>query len=326
MNTKEKALRAAKKDFTGATNKLFKEADKMDAKAVKKLEKMFKNEAKMLDEKIGAFYAKYGKENVIEYRELFVKLNEDERRKVLMNSKEFANLYPQHAELANIQDEIYKLNRYEALQHDLLLQQLRINDTESEYIRDHLKMLTNEAARTMLEFTGGGRSFNVYNPNVIDSIVDYKWVDQFSLTERLKGNKRKIAKYLENEFKMGVARGDTYNELSKQLQARLVNASLYDAKRIIRTEGTRVMNEGMAREIEREGGYTHYIYRAVLDERTTQVCQSLNDEIFKLEERVPGVNFPPLHPQCRSSFEVVIPDNMVENIVKEYKRQMGKGE
>lgn len=326
MNDKEKALRIARKDFTEVTDKLFKKADKMDAKAVKKLERMFKSEAKLLDEKIGAFYAKYGEENVVEYRELFMKLNEEEREKVFMNSKEFANLYPQHAELANIQDEIYKLNRYEALQHDLLLQQLRINDRETEYIRDHLKMLTNEAARAMLELTESGSSFNVYNPNVIDIIVEDKWIDHFSLTDRIKVNKQKMAKYLENEFKMGVARGDTYNELSKRMQAKLIITSTYYANRIIRTEGTRVMNEGMARQIEREGGYTEYVYRAILDEKTTQVCRGLDGEVFKLEERQAGVNFPPLHSSCRSSFELVIPENMTERIIEEYKRQIKKSE
>lgn len=47
-------------------------------------------------------------------------------------------------------------------------------------------------------------------------------------------------------------------------------------------------------------GMTSYKYCAVLDDRTSEICKSLHGSQFKLTQANVGVNFPPMHPNCRS--------------------------
>ncbi|MCL2757214.1 MAG: minor capsid protein [Coriobacteriia bacterium] len=46
-------------------------------------------------------------------------------------------------------------------------------------------------------------------------------------------------------------------------------------------------------------GIQEYEFLAVLDSRTCPLCGSLDGKIFKLSERMVGVNFPPIHEGCR---------------------------
>lgn len=48
------------------------------------------------------------------------------------------------------------------------------------------------------------------------------------------------------------------------------------------------------------------------------MCKDLDGEIFKLKDREVGINFPPMHVNCRSSFSVVIPDDYVDRYEKLY--------
>ena len=40
---------------------------------------------------------------------------------------------------------------------------------------------------------------------------------------------------------------------------------------------------------------------ATLDKRTSEICQSMDHKVFKVKDRQPGVNCPPMHPFCRST-------------------------
>ena len=49
-------------------------------------------------------------------------------------------------------------------------------------------------------------------------------------------------------------------------------------------------------------GIEQYKYLATLDERTCEKCAPLDNRIFKTSERVEGMNFPTIHPNCRCTF------------------------
>lgn len=53
---------------------------------------------------------------------------------------------------------------------------------------------------------------------------------------------------------------------------------------------------------------------ASFGERTCDVCGGLDGRRFKLSEKQPGVNFPPLHPNCRCTTVAVDPDDDLEDV------------
>ena len=52
-----------------------------------------------------------------------------------------------------------------------------------------------------------------------------------------------------------------------------------------------------------------------------EICQNLDGEVFKVEERETGVNFPPMHPYCRSSFEIVVPEDYEARYRRRYEKR-----
>lgn len=51
------------------------------------------------------------------------------------------------------------------------------------------------------------------------------------------------------------------------------------------------------------------------------ICSSIAKEKFNIKDRKPGVNFPPLHPWCRCTFEIVVDDwnKWMDDYVKRHK-------
>lgn len=50
-----------------------------------------------------------------------------------------------------------------------------------------------------------------------------------------------------------------------------------------------------------EADIEKYIFVAVLDKRTSRICQEHDNQVYDRDKAVPGVNCPPMHPWCRST-------------------------
>lgn len=74
----------------------------------------------------------------------------------------------------------------------------------------------------------------------------------------------------------------------------------YAVNRLVRTETTYVANAADAEAYE-ECEIEKYEFISVLDMRTSPVCREHDGKIYALSEKEEGVNYPPLHPFCRSA-------------------------
>ena len=54
--------------------------------------------------------------------------------------------------------------------------------------------------------------------------------------------------------------------------------------------------------------FEQYEYSVVEDGHACPICNALNGKVFNIKDRVPGVNFPPMHPWCRCSFKIHVDD------------------
>ena len=50
-----------------------------------------------------------------------------------------------------------------------------------------------------------------------------------------------------------------------------------------------------------EADIEKYIFVAVLDKRTSRICQEHDNQVYDRDKAAPGVNCPPMHPWCRST-------------------------
>ena len=96
--------------------------------------------------------------------------------------------------------------------------------------------------------------------------------------------------------------------MAKRISRRL-GVSMSNAKRLVRTE-TAYIHELATLESYKEAGIIKYRYLTTLDNRTSEICQELDQNVFLVDDAMPGENFPPMHPNCRSTTEAVFEDEI----------------
>ena len=286
------------------------QAEKEEEKLKKRLSSYFDAEYARLDRDIAAYYQKYGMDNVIQYRQLLLSLSDDDRQLLIEQIDEFVKKYPQYAELVPVRESIYKLNRLEGLQYSVRMQQLEIGAVEISELQDHLSRLAVRNANAVAETMGFGKNFYSVDSALVQTVVNAQWCNGRDFSERIWGNAEKLAQYLSTDLAQGFARGDSYERLTRQIRQRFGKVSRNDAYRLIYTEGTFVMNEARAASFEQDT--EEYIFRVQYDairrNGWRDICDDLDGQIFRWDERIAGANFPPMHPWCHCTATPYVSD------------------
>lgn len=275
-----------------------------DEKLLKsKLNKVYDTELSKLEKEIASYYQRYGVDNVIEYRTLLQKLPKEDVKLLIEKMDKFAEKYPQYKHLLPVRESIYKLNRLEGLQQSIVLQQYDIGAIEEAALREHLTKYATLNANNTAEYLGFGKNFYFYNSSVISSLVNEKWCNDKNFSDRIWGNRQKLADFLNREFSQAVARGDSYERIMKAMKQKFDKVSRNDMFRLIYTEDTYIQAESSIRQFE-EMGDEQYRISVVKDGRTCPICKEKAQKVYNIKDRTPGENFPPFHPWCRCTFTI----------------------
>lgn len=321
MNSKADFIAAMKdeKYWNERAEMLFKNIEPDEEKLIKKLVKYYKVEAERINKLIAEYYTKYGKDNVIEYRDLLKKLSDSERKLLIEDIDEFIKKYPHHKHLKNIRTSIYKLDRLEGLKVSAELQLLELGEKEVKEVEAFLIDIYKNGYDYAQKELGFGSNFNSIDTETAKKFVNKAWVGGKSFSKRIYNNRRKVAEWIKTDFADGVKRGDSYSRLVKNLMNKFEEVSKSSAKRLVTTEASYMLNESSMKAFEEE--FDEYKYNALLDSKTSKLCRRLDDKVYKISERQAGKNFPPMHPNCRSSFTIVIPDDWMDRAIERAKKK-----
>ena len=238
-----------------------------------------------------------------------------------------------HMTLAEAQKVLEPIDLFEYQQTIAELREI-YKDTQSQYILDEINKLQSRAQITRLEallaainkelckssqnvqlsltdmLTGvytdvydstakllGGTAL-VLPTGAIQHIVDYPWSGKM-FSERIWDNKENLLKFIKQELTAGLIRGDSTQKISKKLMKDL-QVMYYQAERLVRTESNYVYNHAH-KEVYKDCGVEKYEYLAAIDSRTSPQCKEHNGTTYLLKDAKVGVNYPPLHPNCRST-------------------------
>ena len=119
-------------------------AEKSEAALKKRLEKFYDAEFKRLDKEIAAYYQTYGYDNVIEYRRLLQSLSDEDRTLLMERMDDFAEKYPQYANLMPVRDSIYRLDRLQGLQYSVFMTEAEIAGYTNDQIEAYLMRLSQQ--------------------------------------------------------------------------------------------------------------------------------------------------------------------------------------
>lgn len=326
MNSKADFIAAMKdeKYWNERAEMLFKNIEPDEEKLIKKLVKYYKVEAERLNKLIAEYYTKYGKDNVIEYRDLLKKLSDSERKLLIEDIDEFIKKYPHHKHLKNIRTSIYKLDRLEGLKVSAELQLLELGEKEVKEVEAFLIDIYKNGYDYAQKELGFGSNFNSIDTETAKKFVNKAWVGGKSFSKRIYNNRRKVAEWIKTDFADGVKRGDSYSRLVKNLMNKFEEVSRSSAKRLVTTEASYMLNESSMAVFEKD--FEEYTFNAILDSKTSKLCRRLDGEVYKVSERKAGKNFPPMHPNCRSSFNIVIPDDWMDRVIEKHYKKTKKDE
>lgn len=145
---------------------------------------------------------------------------------------------------------------------------------------------------------------SMFSDSMVKAVIDRPWSGA-NYSSRLWGNSEKLARVLKQEVTTGMIQGINLKTMGKRISDRIEGAKKNDVERLLRTEVNYTMNQATL-DGYKDAKIEKYTFDATLDSRTSQICAGLNGETFELSKAVVGVNYPPMHPRCRSTTTPVI--------------------
>lgn len=266
-----------------------------------KLATYYDREAARLDREIAAYYAKYGEQDVIAYRVLLQNLSDADRQLLLERMDAFAEKYPEYAHLLPVRTSIYKLNRLEGLRQSIAMQQLEMGAQEQKQAKAFFQRMALRYANASAEYLGFGKQFYSVDHDAIQRILGNAWCNAKDFSARIWDNRQKLAQTLQTDFVNAFVRGDSYQRISRMMRQKFQNVSKSNMERLVFTEDTYLAAESSVMPFSQY--YDRYLYECA-DGNACAICRALQGESFPIRDRMPGLNFPPMHPWCRCTFTI----------------------
>ncbi|WP_338936243.1 minor capsid protein [Fusobacterium polymorphum] len=307
---------------------------KREAKAfttIQDIEKEYKialEKAKQdINKEISRITTTYMNDNILNYNEALKFLKGDDykvwKKDLHDYMKEYKNLLktaPLDAQKLYL--EIETLSAKSRISHlDSLKAQIDMEFTKLIFgVEDSAKnALTSVYRDTFIEVTKDLGINAIVSRDKIKAVLDRPWSGA-NFSERLWTNTDKLAQTVKQEIVNGMIQGINLKTMSKRVSERFETAKKNDVERLLRTEVNYVLNQATL-DGYKEAGIEKYEFSATLDSRTSQICSELHGEVFEIKKIAVGLNYPPMHPRCRST---TIPIVDYENLIKQGREEIGE--
>ena len=179
--------------------------------------------------------------------------------------------------------------------------------------------LTSVYRDTFIEVTEDLGINAIVSRDKIKAVLDRPWSGA-NFSERLWSNTDKLAQTVKQEIVNGMIQGINLQTMTKRVSERFETAKKNDVERLLRTEVNYTLNQATL-DGYKEAGIEKYEFSATLDSRTSQICSELHGEVFEIKKIAVGLNYPPMHPRCRST---TIPIVDYENLIKQGREEIGE--
>lgn len=148
--------------------------------------------------------------------------------------------------------------------------------------------------------TGVGVKINTIDNAKLEKVIKKPWTpDGEEFSSRIWKNKQKMLNELHTEITQSCISGRPIGEISKRMAGRL-NVSYSNAKRLVQTESAHFASQGDL-EAYSTMGLEQYQILATLDDRTSDICQDMDGQVFDTKDFSEGMTAPPFHANCRTT-------------------------
>lgn len=288
------------------------DAEKQGAEYSKRIQKIYDQAQKNIQRDIENIYANYSKATGMDVQSLKELLTKTQTQKL------WDELKAQGLDKYVKGNYKARITRLEQLQAQIYAKAKEIYTQEQKEHTDCYKGVINDTYYKSIYDTQMGTgydfTFSTLDDNLVKSVLSERWSGK-NYSQRIWGNTDLLAESVSEIVGGALMNGQSIAKTSRQIRERF-NVSKYYADRLVRTETNHFHNQADAMAYE-EMDVNKYVFMAVLDTRTSEICQKYDNKVIDLKEKQEGVNFPPLHPNCRSTTRAY----MGEEIEKTLKRR-----
>lgn len=209
-----------------------------------------------------------------------------------------------------------RLSHLDSLRAQIDMELIKVSDNVDGLAKNTLTSIYRD---TYTEVTKDLGVNVIVSPEKIKTVLDRPWSGA-NFSERIWSNTDKLAQTVKQEIVNGMIQGINLQTMTKRVSERFETAKKNDVERLLRTEVNYTLNQATL-DGYKEAGIERYEFSATLDSRTSQICSELNGEIFEIKKIAVGLNYPPMHPRCRST---TIPIIDYESLIKQGREEIGE--
>jgi SPP1 gp7 family putative phage head morphogenesis protein len=291
------------------SEELDKVATKVEKEVMKELSALYRDAFRSIEKEVNDFMMKYAVDHKLDYATVTQTLTPIDLAEY---NQKIEELYAMYRDTGSeyIKIEIDRLNarakitRLQALQDAINVELTKVTHEYQMTLEDTLIGLFTEQYKEVSELLG--IMAPVINREAIKTIIEYPYAGKM-FSDRIWDNKDALVKHIKQNLTAGIIRGDSIQKMSRQLKKDL-NVLYYQAERLVRTETNYAMNQGHLKGYADSGVVEKYEFLAAIDSRTSKLCKNQNGKVYKLSEATVGVNYPPVHCNCRSTVIPVLED------------------
>lgn len=269
----------------------------------KVLKKVYEKARNELEKDLAFFIERYSKENNFSSSDLERMLDTKEKAKFrysiegyvkeiekLGNTKEARELKKELDIMAGRTRISRKQELISTINYELGKAGIKVKNIIGEHLENVAEFVIKDTNKIIT-----GNTLTKLDVKMVERIVNQKWNGK-DYSARVWSNRKNLVQKVMKNISTGFIQGHEFKKMSDRL-ARDMNVGFYEARRLIETETTGAL-ENAKTEIFKELGVEKYQFVATVDDRTSDICLSLDGKIFDMKDRQIGVNCSFMHPFC----------------------------
>ncbi|MGL5962750.1 MAG: minor capsid protein [Cetobacterium sp.] len=286
----------------------------IEEETTEKVEKMNKKIAVVLKESeakvkkdIAELYGKFAVDNKLDIKESKKLLDGDEYRVWRKSLDEYIKEYRttgnkelwKEIEVLTMRKRISRLESFNA---QIKAETIKFGCMNDKIMSDGLTdVYKNSYNKNMYNSQVGNEllySFSDVDADKIKDVLKWKNVGK-NFSSRIYDSTTRIANRINKDMAQAFSTNISYDKISQSIRKDFKIAK-FEADRLVRTEANFYLNQASLNSYK-EAEIEKYIYEATLDRKTSSVCREEDQEIYDVDKAQVGTNYPPLHPNCRST-------------------------
>lgn len=283
-----------------------------------------------IDKQISHIGTQYMKDNQLSYAEAMKQLKGSEYKvwrkqldEYMQEWKQLKRTAPMEAKKLWLEIETLsarsRISRLDSIRTQIDIELSKVSTEAVESTRKALYGVYGDTYKEVVKDLG---IKSMFSDSMVKAVIARPWSGA-NYSNRIWGNSEKLARVLKQEVTTGMIQGINLKTMGKRISDKIEGAKKNDVERLLRTEVNYTLNQATL-DGYKDAKVEKYEFDATLDSRTSQICAELNGEVFEVNKTAVGVNYPPMHPRCRSTTSPIIDYEVLGKRLREEKDLQGK--